>query len=190
VHLSYQGGPSGVRFLLIWAPNERTGEEKYFIAYAAPEAPLGLLRRVGFGRWNVEHAIRLSKGEIGLRHFEGRDYTALMRHLTLCLLMLSFVADQAGRLRGEKAGGDGRAGLLRPEAPLLALLGGVAPDQRADVHGGGHRLPPEAQQGRPDLPPAPPGRPAAQIPAHQEAKAKAAPDQTTSETIYHRAVAL
>jgi hypothetical protein len=30
-----------------------------------------LMIRVGFRRWTVEHAIRLGKQEIGLKHFEG-----------------------------------------------------------------------------------------------------------------------
>ena len=42
---------------------------------------------------------------------EGRDYTALMRHLTLCLVVLGFVAGHAEGLRGEKPGGDGGAGV-------------------------------------------------------------------------------
>src|SRR3712207_6906829 len=44
-------------------------------------------------RWNVEHAIRVAKGELGFTHYEGRNYKALMRHQTLCLLMLTFVAE-------------------------------------------------------------------------------------------------
>ena len=75
---------------LIWARNERTGEQKYFVCGGAAEAPLGLRLRVGFARWNVEHALRVSKSELGFRHFEGRSYTGLMRHLTLTLIVLGF----------------------------------------------------------------------------------------------------
>jgi SRSO17 transposase len=62
--------------------------------------PLGRLMRVAFRRWNVEHSIRLSKSEIGFGHSEGRDYTGLMRHLLLCVLVMIFVAQQTERLRG------------------------------------------------------------------------------------------
>jgi hypothetical protein len=51
--------------------------------------------RVGFRRWNVEHAIPVSKQEIGLKHFEGQNYTALMRHLTMCVAMMVFGSEQA-----------------------------------------------------------------------------------------------
>jgi SRSO17 transposase len=84
---------------LIHLVNEQTGEEKYFVSNASADTSVELLIRVGFRRWTVEHAIRLGKQEIGLKHFEGQDYTALMRHLTLCLLMMGFVAEQAAQLR-------------------------------------------------------------------------------------------
>jgi len=99
VWLSVDGQPSAKTYWLIWARNERTGEEKYFVSNGTEDTPLRLLLLVGFGRWNVEHAIRLSKSELGFRHFEGQSYTALMRHLTLCLLMQTFVASQTQRLR-------------------------------------------------------------------------------------------
>jgi SRSO17 transposase len=115
---------------LIWAVNEQTGEEKYFVSNAAADASVALLVRVGFGRWHVEHAIRLGKQEIGLKHFEGRDYTALMRHLTLCLLMMGFVAEQAAGLRGEKPGRDGGAGVPRSGRVAAFVVGAHAGQQR------------------------------------------------------------
>ena len=48
----------------------------------------------------------MGKSELGFTHYEGRNYTGLMRHQTLCLLMLTFVAEHTERLRGEKSGGD------------------------------------------------------------------------------------
>jgi SRSO17 transposase len=105
-----QGGvPSTRASRLIWARNEQTGEEKYFVAGGAEAATLSQRLRVGFTRWNVEHGLRVSKSELGFRHFEGRNYVGLLRHLTLCLVTLTFVAGQAEGLRGEKPGGDGGA---------------------------------------------------------------------------------
>jgi SRSO17 transposase len=97
-------------YWLIWARNVATGEEKYFLSNAPLQAKLQTLLRVAFCRWNVEHAFRVSKSELGFSHYEGRNYTGLMRHQTLCLLMLTFVADHTERLRGEKSGGDTGAG--------------------------------------------------------------------------------
>jgi SRSO17 transposase len=144
VGLSLDGQPGEGAYRLIWARNERTGEEKYFVAGGAAEAPLGLALRVGFTRWNVEHGLRLSKSELGFRHFEGRSYVGLMRHLALCCVTLTFVAGQAAELRGGKPGGDGGAGVPGPELGVRGLAGGAAGDDGAAVHGRGHRLPPAA----------------------------------------------
>jgi SRSO17 transposase len=129
---------------LIWARNVRTGEEKYFVSNAAADVPLERLLRVAFRRWNVEHGFRLSKGEIGFRHFEGQNYTALMRHLTLCLVTLTFVAGQAEQLRGEKSRGDRGTGLSGAEPGVRPVADGAAGDDGDTVHLGGYLLSPAA----------------------------------------------
>jgi SRSO17 transposase len=144
VWLSWGGVPTTRTYWLIWARNVRTGEEKYFVSNAPAGAALRRLLRVAFQRWNVEHAIRLSKGEIGFRHFEGRSYVGLMRHLMLCLVTLTFVAGEAGRLRGKKSGGDGGAGVPGSERGVHDLAGVPAGNEPVGVHVGGHWLPPAA----------------------------------------------
>jgi SRSO17 transposase len=141
VRLSFGGQRT---YWLIWARNVRTGEEKYLVSNAPRRTSLRRLLRVAFCRWNVEHAIRISKSEIGFRHFEGRNYTALMRHLTLCLLTLTFIAGQAERLRGEKSRGDDGAGVRGVEPGVRGLAGGVAGDDTAAVQVNGHLLSPAA----------------------------------------------
>jgi hypothetical protein len=147
VWLSVGGEPSALTYWLVGARNPQTQEEKYFLAGAAAEAGLGRLLRVGFCRWQVEHGLRLSKSELGLRHFEGRHYPGLLRHRTLCLLMRTFVAGQAEGLRGEKSGGNGRAGLPRPGHVVPAVAGPLTGDVRTVVHVGGHSLAPKAEPG-------------------------------------------
>jgi SRSO17 transposase len=127
-------------YWLIWARDVVTAEEKYFVSNAKASAALGRLLRVGFGRWNVEHCLRTSKGKVGFRDFQGRGYVGLMRHLTLCLMMLTFAAGQAERLRGGKSGGDVGAGLPGLEPAVRGLAGGAAGDQSLAVHGGRHRV--------------------------------------------------
>jgi SRSO17 transposase len=131
-------------YWLIWARNVATGEVKYFVSGEPARAVLGRLLRVGFSRWNVEHCIRASKGEVGFRDFQGRNYVALMRHLVLCLVTLTFAAGQAARLRGEKPGGDVGAGLPSVEPAVRRVAGGAAGDESAGVHVGGHSLSPAA----------------------------------------------
>jgi SRSO17 transposase len=89
---------------LIVAVNEATAEVKYFVTNAA-HTPLVRVLAVAFRRWTVKHAFRLGKQEAGLMHYEGRDYTALIRHLILALVVLGFVAAHTERLRGGKTRG-------------------------------------------------------------------------------------
>jgi SRSO17 transposase len=141
VWLAWGGGRT---YWLVWARNPRTGEQKYFISNAAADEPVERIVRAGFCRWNVEHAIRLSKGEIGFRHFEGRSYVALLRHLVLCCVTLTFAAGQAAALRGEKPGGDHGAGVPGAEPGLPGVAGPAAGDDPTGVYVRGHWLSPAA----------------------------------------------
>lgn len=131
VHLSRDGRPTDRSYWLIVARSARTGEVKYFVSNAPPRTALLTLMKVAFTRWGVEHVFRLAKTEVGFGHFEGRSYTGLIRHMTLCQLVLLFAAEQTDRLRGEKSGSDGgadRPGVERAvprmaRTPLAAIPG-------------------------------------------------------------------
>jgi SRSO17 transposase len=141
-------------YWLIWARNVATGEEKYFLSNASADAKLQTLVRVAFRRWNVEHTFRVGKSELGFTHYEGRNYTGLMRHQTLCLLMLTFVAGHTERLRGEKSGGDDGAGLQCVEPAEPGVAGKPAGDHSPAAQAGHHCLPPAAEPSRTPIPPA------------------------------------
>ena len=129
---------------LIYAWNPQTGERKYFVSNAPAGEPVERLMRAAFRRWNVEHGIRLSKSEIGFSHYEGRNYIGLMRHMILCLITLVFASGTAERLRGEKSGGDGGAGVPGVEHDERGVAGGTAWDRPGAAHVGGHLLSPAA----------------------------------------------
>ena len=120
-----------------------TGEVKYFVTNATA-APLARVLAVAFRRWAVEHAFRLGKQEAGLMDYEGRTYTGLLRHLTLALVVLGFVATHTERLRGEKPPGDGRAGVPGAEPALRGVAGQPPGDLGACAYGTGHCLSPAA----------------------------------------------
>ncbi len=140
-------------YWLIWARNVSSGEEKYFLSNAPADAKLQTLVRVAFRRWNVEHAFRVGKSELGFTHYEGRNYIGLMRHQTPCLLMLTFVAGHTERLRGEKSGGDDGAGLQCVEPVEPGVAGEPAGDHAPPAQAGHHRLPPAAEPNRTRIPP-------------------------------------
>jgi SRSO17 transposase len=109
VYLVKDGNPTPRKYWLIVARNQKTGETKYFVSNAPHKTSLEILLLVGFRRWNVEHAFRVAKSEIGFSHYEGRKYKGLMRHMVLCMMVMLFLAEQTQRLRGEKSGTDARA---------------------------------------------------------------------------------
>src|SRR3954453_18622557 len=65
VWLSRGAGWSGQTYWLIWASNDATGEEKFFLSNAAADTPVETLVRVAFRRANVEHSFRVCKTELG-----------------------------------------------------------------------------------------------------------------------------
>jgi SRSO17 transposase len=129
VWLHSGAGWSEQTYWLLWASNDQTGEEKFFLSNAAPDTSVAVLVRVAFRRANVEHALRVCKSELGFTHFEGRNYVALRRHLMLCLAALGFVAEHTERLRGEKPGGDDGAGVPGAGGGVPELAAAAAADE-------------------------------------------------------------
>jgi SRSO17 transposase len=135
---------AGREHTLVVAIDEATAEVKYFLTNVT--TALSRVLAVAFRRWAVEHSFRLGKQEAGLMHYEGRDYTGLLRHLTLALVVLGFVATHTERLRGEKPTGHGRAGVPGAEP---AVRGGVPPAAgrpRGPAQQRGHPVPPAAER--------------------------------------------
>ena len=64
--MSSAEGWSGGTYWLIWACNDETGEEKFFLSNAAKDTPIETLLKVAFRRWTVEHGFRVVKSELAL----------------------------------------------------------------------------------------------------------------------------
>ena len=115
---NYDGIPGPDHRLLV-AREVLTGEVKYFLSAASPAVPLAILLFVAFSRWRIERLFEDGKGQIGLDHFEVRNYRSLQRHLLLSILSLYFLCEQADRLRKKKSvvvapsGEGGRRGATR-----------------------------------------------------------------------------
>lgn len=129
VWLSSASGWSAGTYWLIWASNDATGEEKFFLSNAPVETSVDVLVRVAFRRSAVEHSFRVCKSELGFTHYEGRNYTGLQRHLRLCLVVLNFAAEHCERLRGEKYRGHGGAGVPRPAGGVSGVAAAAAANQ-------------------------------------------------------------
>lgn len=146
VWLSSGEGVSARAYWLIWASNDQTGEEKFFLSNAPEDAGVEALVRVAFRRFQVEHCFRVAKSELGFVHFEGRSYVALMRHLGLCQAALCFVAERTQQMRGGKPGADDGAGVLCAGGVDEAVAGPAARGGGAGVGQAGRPVPPEAQR--------------------------------------------
>jgi SRSO17 transposase len=79
------------RWLLV--RRRRSDKELAFYAcYGAAATPLVGLVRVAGTRWAVEEGFEQAKGEVGLDHYEVRNWPGWYRHITLALLAHAFLA--------------------------------------------------------------------------------------------------
>ena len=123
---------------------------KSFVSNAPAGTPAEVVPHVAFNRWPVERCFEDAKTELGLDHFEGRTYDALIRHLAITAVTFGFLSKVRFDRRGEKPGPDRVSGANRRRRagrlgrPVPALPSGTA-----------------RPGGRPDRPlpsPKPPGR--------------------------------
>lgn len=142
---------AGRQHTLIVAINEATAEVKYFLTNAT-DVSLSRVLAVAFRRWTVEHGFRLGKQEVGLMHFEGRDYLGLMRHLIMSLLTLGFVATHTERLRGEKSRDHGGTSLPSAEPTLRDALSPPTRNSPTATRQPCHSLPPETKRASNEIP--------------------------------------
>jgi SRSO17 transposase len=105
--------PGGAWHLLVARCATQPEVVKYFVSNAPAETPVATLLLVAFSRWHVERCFEDEKTELGFDHYEGRNYTGLIRHQRLVALAHLFCSRVQERLRGEKSGGDGLPGAQR-----------------------------------------------------------------------------
>jgi SRSO17 transposase len=87
------GEARGPRWLIV-ARNALDHEEiKYFVSNGPPATPRRELLRAGFSRFAVERCFEDDKTEIGLDHFEVRNYSSVKRHLMISAISLMFLAE-------------------------------------------------------------------------------------------------
>jgi SRSO17 transposase len=101
------GMPTRAHWLIIARNVLDPSEVKYFISNAPAGTPLEMLLQVGFSRWGVERCFEDQKTELGMDHFEVRNFKSLERHLAITSVSLLFLARTRQKLRGEKTTGDG-----------------------------------------------------------------------------------
>jgi len=128
-YLKRDGLPTWPHWLIVARNVLDPDEVKYFVSNAPAGTPLEVLLMVAFQRYHVERCFEEEKGELGMDHFEVRNYRSLKRHLILTAVSHLFLAKTREKWRGEKSGPDGL-----PTAPGGRGAGAFAVADRPGPH--------------------------------------------------------
>ncbi len=79
------------RWLLVRRSTDDPEDRGFYQAYGPEGTPIEELVRVCQDRWAIEQCFAEAKGEVGLDHYEVRNWDAWHRHVTLCLLAHAFL---------------------------------------------------------------------------------------------------
>lgn len=71
--------------------NRTTGELAFYLCWSPAPATLAELVRVAGVRWSIEECFQAAKGQVGLDHYQVRNWTSWHRHITLAMLALAFL---------------------------------------------------------------------------------------------------
>jgi SRSO17 transposase len=103
-HGFHEGQPphQEVWLLVEWPPGEKE-PTKYFLCDLPARYTLRRLVRIVKGRWKIEQDYQQLKEELGLDHYEGRNWTGWHHHVTLVMWAHAFLTLE--KLRNKKTSG-------------------------------------------------------------------------------------
>jgi SRSO17 transposase len=76
------------------------GELAYYYCWSPRPVPLSTLVRVAAARWQVEESFQLGKDQIGLDHYQCRNWTPWHRYTLLAMIALAVLVVALARLHG------------------------------------------------------------------------------------------
>ena len=100
------------RWLLVRRSTDDPEDRGFYQAYGPEGTPIEKLVQVCQDRWAVEECFAEAKGEVGLDHYEVRNWGAWHRHVTLCLLAHAFLVVVRLAAAGEEY--SGKRGISMP----------------------------------------------------------------------------
>jgi len=89
-------------WLLIEWPEEEPRPTKYFLCDLPCELSLKRLVDIAHGRWRIEQDYQQLKEELGLDHFEGRNWRGWHHHVTMVMLAHAFLRLEQSKRRGRR----------------------------------------------------------------------------------------
>jgi SRSO17 transposase len=94
---SWQAETHPEEWLLVEWPKEEAEPSKYWLSTLRPETKLKDLVRIAKHRWLIERDYEELKQELGLGHFEGRNWRGFHHHATLCIAAYGFLVAERSR---------------------------------------------------------------------------------------------
>jgi SRSO17 transposase len=93
----WKAEPHAEEWLLIEWPRGEAEPSKYWISTLPPDASLKALIKMAKHRWVIERDYEELKQELGLGHFEGRNWRGFHHHATLCIAAYGFLVAERNR---------------------------------------------------------------------------------------------
>lgn len=93
----WKSEPHAEEWLLIEWPKGEPEPTKYWISTLPPSAKLKALVKTAKHRWIIERDYQELKQELGLGHFEGRNWRGFHHHATLCIAAYGFLVAERNR---------------------------------------------------------------------------------------------
>lgn len=97
-HRDYEKAePRAEEWLLIEWPRSEAEPTKYWVSTLPPNTSLKALVKMAKHRWIIERDYQELKQELGLGHFEGRNWCGFHHHATLCIAAYGFLVAERNR---------------------------------------------------------------------------------------------
>jgi SRSO17 transposase len=97
-HRDYEKAePRAEEWLLIEWPRNEPEPTKYWVSTLPSHTPLKALVKMAKHRWIIERDYQELKQELGLGHFEGRNWRGFHHHATLCIAAYGFLVAERNR---------------------------------------------------------------------------------------------
>ena len=92
--------PGEERWLLARRSVSDPKEVAYYLAHAPLDTPLRTLAKVASTRYTIEQCFEEAKDDVGMDHYEVRQWPSWYRHVTLCMMALAWLTVARMRLDG------------------------------------------------------------------------------------------
>jgi SRSO17 transposase len=93
----WKAEPNAEEWLLIEWPQSEKEPTKYWMATLPANTTLKALIKIAKHRWIIERDYEELKQELGLGHFEGRNWRGFHHHATLCIAAYGFLVAERNR---------------------------------------------------------------------------------------------